>query len=333
MFRIGINDGARVVESRGGTSLLVALAEGGVWLPSICGGATSCGECACAARGEFAEPSSVELAVLGEERRARGMRLACCLIVASDIELELPDAVLAVRKRRARVVEAREIARETRSITFEFDGDPLPFRPGQYLRVIVPPHEGLGEAVQRAYSFASRPGTNRVSIVVRRAKSGLASVWLHDVLAEGDELDMVGPFGSFEAPRGDGPLLCVAGGTGLAPFFPILAAMEESGEFEKRDVILVVGVREPADLFRAEELQALAGRVRRFRFVPVAQEADEAWTGWRGRVTDAIETILSADSRAWSAALCGSPGMVQACERLLARHGISGEAVSHDSFS
>ncbi len=336
MFRVRINDGLRVFEVPGGASLLASLADKGVWLPSICGGSASCGECACVARGEFAGASSVELALLGEDRIARGMRLACSIHVASDIELWIPDEVLALRKRSVRVASIERIARDTREIELEATDGPFDFRPGQYLRVFIPPHGGLAEGFQRAYSFASPPGGTRVSIVVRRTPGGLASVWLHDALAIGDAIDIVGPFGSFSLPEGPSRVVCVAGGTGLAPFFPILSAMEASGELERRGLDLVYGAKERVDLFGLSRLEDLESRVPNFRFLPVLQEPDEAWRGERGFVTTLVESLLTKageDAKDWKAAICGSPGMVKACERVLARHGISGEAVRRDSFA
>lgn len=336
MFSIVINKGERVVEAEGGRSLLTTLADSGIWLPSICGGTAACGECACAARGSFAEPSSVERAMLGDERLALGMRLACSIVVSSDVEIALPTELLAVRRRRVEVAAARKIARDTRELVLDF-GDEAPiFRPGQYLRAVVPPHRGLDEAVQRAYSFASAPGSTRVSIIVRRSPTGLASVWLHDSLRQGDSLDIVGPFGTFGVDEGEEPILCVAGGTGLAPFFPILASMASSGVIARRDVVLVFGVREVEDLFGLEVFETLARQAPRFRFVPVVQEPDATWTGAAGSVTDIAAALLDEAGEGasrWKAALCGSPGMVKACERLLARHGIQGEAVRHDSFA
>jgi len=336
MFKVGINDGLREFEVPGGASLLASLADKGIWLPSICGGSTSCGECACLARGKFAEASSVERALLGADRFARGMRLACSVSVASDIELWIPDEVLALRRRSVRVASIRRLARDTREIALEATDAPFAFRPGQYLRVFIPPHGGLAEGFQRAYSFASPPGGTSASIIVRRTPGGLASVWLHDALAVGDALDIVGPFGAFSLPVGSSRVVCVAGGTGLAPFFPILDAMEVSGELARRGLDLVFGAKERVDLFGLSELEGLEKRVSNFRFLPVLQEPDEAWRGETGLVTDVLEKLLTEAgdaAKGWKAAICGSPGMVKACERLLARHGISGEAVRRDSFA
>ena len=336
MFTIGINDGERVVHADGGRSLLSTLADAGIWLPSICGGTTSCGECACVLRGEVPAPTSIEGAILGESRLASGMRLACSVPVESDMEITLPPEVMAVRRRTARVAEVRNIARDTRELLLDLGDEALNFAPGQYLRVMVPPHQGLTESLQRAYSFASPPGNPVFSIIVRRSPGGLASVWLHDALAVGDAIDIVGPFGSFSIEESLDPLVCVAGGTGLAPFLPILDRMEVSGALASRDVYLIFGAKERVDLFRHDELLALARRESRFRFLPVLQQADPEWKGERGLVTEVLARLLDAKNdpeRKWRAALCGSPGMVKACERVLMRHGVGEEAIRHDSFA
>jgi Na+-transporting NADH:ubiquinone oxidoreductase subunit F len=112
--------------------------------------------------------------------------------------------------------------------------------------------------------------------------------------------------------------------------------MESSGRLATRDVFLAFGAKERGDLFGLAELEGLASRMPRFRFVPVLQEPDAEWKGARGLVTDAIAALLAEAGEAatsWQAALCGSPGMVKACERVLARHGIQGEALRRDSFA
>ena len=93
--------------------------------------------------------------------------------------------------------------------------EPLPYVAGQYAL--------LGDRDYtipvRSYSIANAPcASNRISLLVTRVPDGKTSKWVHDSLAVGDTVLVSGPYGTFVAdPAGDRPVLCLAGGSGLAP--------------------------------------------------------------------------------------------------------------------
>jgi CDP-4-dehydro-6-deoxyglucose reductase len=97
-------------------------------------------------------------------------------------------------------------------------GPPLRYRPGQYVLLGDP----SAELVVRSYSIANasrRDGL--VSLLVTRVPGGQLSSWVHDVLRPGDRVLLSGPYGSFTAAPGeDGPVLFLAGGSGLARSAP-----------------------------------------------------------------------------------------------------------------
>ncbi|MFW7268662.1 NO-inducible flavohemoprotein [Gluconacetobacter sp. Hr-1-5] len=132
---------------------------------------------------------------------------------------------------RAFRVRARH--RETPSIvSFELvlvDGGPIArHKAGQYLsfRLEVPGHG----AQRRNYSISSVPGADHYRISVRRAEGGVVSLWLHDSVREGAELQVANPAGDFVLDEsGNGPVTFLTAGVGLTPAIAMLGELAQAG--------------------------------------------------------------------------------------------------------
>ena len=95
----------------------------------------------------------------------------------------------------------------------------ISFTSGQYVQLVVPPYGTIKESVQRAYSMASRPGdSGRVELLIRLVPGGIATTYVHTALKVGDRVELVGPFGDFRVRDTPAAMVCVAGGSGMAPF-------------------------------------------------------------------------------------------------------------------
>ena len=94
-------------------------------------------------------------------------------------------------------------------------------RAGQHVDIRLTAEDGY--RAERAYSIASAPG-EQVAITVERLEDGEVSPYLTEVLRAGDQLELRGPIGGYFVwgPEDDGPLLLVAGGSGVAPFRAML---------------------------------------------------------------------------------------------------------------
>src|SRR3712207_2751569 len=96
-------------------------------------------------------------------------------------------------------------------------------RAGQHVDVRLTADDGY--QAQRSYSIASAPDdSDRVALTVERIEDGEVSPYLVDELAEGDQLELRGPIGGYfvwDVEMG-GPLLLVAGGSGIAPLMAML---------------------------------------------------------------------------------------------------------------
>src|SRR5690349_11463950 len=110
----------------------------------------------------------------------------------------------------------------TRSITLAVPAWPG-HRPGQHVDVRLTAEDGY--QVERSYSIASPPEAgNRVTLTIERLEAGEVSPYLVDELRVGDRLELRGPIGGYfvwEAQMG-GPLLLIAGGSGIAPLMAMI---------------------------------------------------------------------------------------------------------------
>ena len=101
-------------------------------------------------------------------------------------------------------------------------------RAGQHVDIRLTAEDGY--RAERAYSIASAPG-EPVAITVERLEDGEVSPYLTEVLREGDQLELRGPIGGYFVwgPEDGGPLLLVAGGSGVAPFRAMLRHRRRMG--------------------------------------------------------------------------------------------------------
>jgi ferredoxin-NAD(P)+ reductase (naphthalene dioxygenase ferredoxin-specific) len=168
---------------------------------------------------------------------------------------------------------------------------------------------------------------------IRRVPDGRVTAYVFDELKVGAALRISGPLGTaYLRKKHTGPMLCVGGGTGLAPVLSIVRGALASGM--ENPIHLYFGVRSIEDVYDAERLQALAAaHPNVIVYIVVATGA--AGAGQRsGLVTDAIEKDLGKLTgwRAWRAYLCGAPAMVDALNLLVTRLGVEPRHVHADAF-
>ena len=193
-------------------------------------------------------------------------------------------------------------------------------RAGQHVDVRLTAEDGY--QAQRSYSIASAPEDGRLVLTVERFEDGEVSPYLVDDLRPGDLFELRGPVGGFfvwEASLG-GPLLLVAGGSGVAPFRSIVRhhrAIESDVPLR-----LLYSARTVDDVLYRSELEQLAasGEVD-VRFT-LTRAWPDGWSGYRGR----IDRELLADV-AWLADerplvyVCGPTAFVEAAASVLVELG------------
>jgi len=206
----------------------------------------------------------------------------------------------------------------------------LRFNAGQYMSLRLPDSEEY-----RAYSMANTPRiTDRLEFIIKVFPGGRFSGLLDGGFTIGQEVEAKGPYGVFMLrEKYDTDIVCVGGGSGMAPLWSLLNDMAERGV--KRKATYFYGARTRKDLFYLEQLHQLGERLPDFRFIPALSmaTAEDAWDGETGLITEVIERNLADNQTHTQAYLCGPPPMIDAAIPVLVRKGISEDRIFFDKFT
>lgn len=325
-----VSHGLRFEVPRGRT-LLEAAQDAGIGFPCDCKVGT-CGTCRYRLiEGKVNELSSAAVCLSAEDVRV-GWRLGCQSLPASTLRIHLDGLVSEIGPPpslfEAKVTSATPLTHDIMQLRLRLSR-PVGFIAGQYADLQVDGIEGA-----RSYSFAeaaTQGATDQPCFHIRRVAGGAFTTWLFSGDRVGARLTLRGPLGQFRLRKGAGPIVCVAGGSGLAPIKCLLEqALHERCD---RPVLLLYGGREQRDLYCRTEIEALGARwPSKFEYVPVlsSEAASSEWTGVRGMVADhMVATPELAQAQIY---LCGPPPMVDAAEAIALRAGVGPEDVFADRF-
>ncbi|WP_298826963.1 NADH:ubiquinone reductase (Na(+)-transporting) subunit F [uncultured Piscinibacter sp.] len=308
--------GATIEVAEGQTMLDAALRQG-IYIPHACGHGL-CGTCKVQVCDGEVDHGHANPFALMEVERDEGKTLACCATLNCDATIEAdiddePDAqVIPVRDFAGAVRRIVDLTPTIKAIFIAID-KPIGFQAGQYVQIEIP---GLGES--RAFSIANSPAqverSGEIELNVRIVPGGKGTGYLHQRLAQGDRLRLVGPYGRFfvrsSAQR---PMVFMAGGSGLSSPRSMILDLLDGGC--TRPITLVYGQRVREELYYDAEFRALAGKHANFTYVPAlsGESADSDWAGARGFVHEAAKAHFDGTFAGQQAYLCGPPPMVEAC--------------------
>ncbi len=324
--RLTIN-GGQTVDAAVGDTLLGALDEAEVNLPSSCGGKGTCGLCRVRVAGDAGRDAilPVERVTLKESDLAQGYRLACQFVVRGDLEVEVPPELLVARNWECTVLETRTLAPLIKEIVLTLPAeDHQAFPAGCYVIVVAPPYgldfadidvgpdydadwqrmglrrlrAGSVTEQSRAYSLVNRPGqTDRLVLNIRlalppmaspEATPGVVSSWLFG-LKPGDEVIASGYYGDFFIQDTDREIVLIGGGVGMAPLYAHAYDQLERAR-TRRKISYWYGARSLKDLYYADEMERLAREHDNFSWhVALSDPAPgDAWDGARGFIHEVI---------------------------------------------
>ena len=255
-----------------------------------------------------------------------GYVLACQTFVTEPCTVEIaePDEVVVhtARTLKATVIAIEDATHDIKRLRLQ-PAKPLDFSPGQYAQLQFTP------AHARPYSMAGLAGDGELEFHVRLVPEGRVTGYIAQGLKVGDTVRVSGPLGSaYLRRRHDGPMLCAAGGTGLAPILSIVRGALAAGMHNP--VHLYFGVRSERDVYGLDWLAALQ-RAHPALTVHTVLASGRAPGCRSGLVTDAIAADWPrlAGFRAY---LCGAPPMVEATALLVRRRGVLPEHIYADAF-
>jgi len=275
----------------GGGSLLAALLEGGIFIPSSCGGRGSCALCKVRVLEGAGPVLPTEEPHLSPEETAAHVRLSCQIKVRNDLSVEIPKELLAVQRFRGRVDRIEDLTHDIKLVRIKLvDPKAISFRAGQYVQLECPAYGDSPEPVYRAYSIASPPSMgDAIELVVRLVPDGICTTWVFRILKEGDEIYFNGPYGEFFLRDADSDIVFIAGGSGLAPIRSILMEMAE--QHNPRRAALYFGALGERDLYYVDQMHQLQKELPSFEFIPALSEpsAESHWDGETGLITEVLD--------------------------------------------
>lgn len=329
---IDLNRGERTLKVDGGRTLLAALYDNKVFIPSACGGKGSCGHCKVTVIDGGGPLLPTETPYLTRSEIKASMRLACQVKVRRDMIVRIPEELLNVKLFTAAVLSTRSLTYDIKEIVFELiEPQEISQRPGQYVQIEIPSADG---PLFRAYSISSPDyEPRRIELNVRLVPDGVGSTYLHN-LEVGDRVTLTGPYGEFrlnEDPRTE--IVCVGGGCGMAPMKNIIYSLYR--RFPERRCRLFFGCRTTQDVFYLDEFRQLAERHPNFSVVyalsDLPADGGEQWNGETGFIHLAVNKHLEPDIPR-QAFLCGPPPMIDAVTAVLHEKGLRDTDIFYDKF-
>lgn len=323
--RVTVQPRGEVIESPPGTLLLDALRKARIPVSYSCE-AGRCGTCRCdVLSGEVVEePAEFR----GLSTALHRQVLACRTRLASDCVIGLvepdevvvhPPQILKCRVESVRVLNASTVALRLKP------SRPLRFSAGQFARL------DFGSGRVRPYSMANAEGEELLEFHLRRVPGGLVSGFVAEQLRAGDVVKLIGPLGtSYLRRKHEGSVLCIAGGTGLAPICSIVSTAlraPRAGCYH-----LYAGARSESELYWLDELRDLQ-----------RQHPDRLKVTWatdllpadgvvrHGRVVDVAASELTSLAQ-WKVYLAGPPPMVDAGTQLALRLSAKHTDIHADAF-
>jgi ferredoxin-NADP reductase len=196
----------------------------------------------------------------------------------------------------------------------------MPHLPGQHYDVRLTAPDGY--RAQRSYSVASSPlDRGQIELTIDRLEDGEVSPYFHDVVVEGDQVEVRGPFASYFVWRGEKPVLLVGGGSGVVPLMAMLRHRRRT--MPELAMRLVYSVRSAEDVIYAGELEEDA-------LLTFTREPPEGWAGHTGRIDPSLIADAGVDSG--TAFVCGSNGFVEAATSLVLEAGFTPQQIRTERF-
>ncbi|MGD9238535.1 MAG: NADH:ubiquinone reductase (Na(+)-transporting) subunit F [Desulfobacterales bacterium] len=370
--KIVINeDPDKSIRTPTGTTLLAALAQNNVLLPSACGGKGSCGVCKCKVTDGGRDILPTELAHLSRNEKLDNIRLSCQLKVKEDMKIRIPDEIFKIQKYDATVVSNENVASFIKELRLKLDpGVKMDFETGAYVQIDIPEYErsyreihvgetykkvwdrfdfwGLKasseEPVYRAYSMANTPTEKELRFTIRVATPppgladlppGVASSYLF-TLKPGDRLSLSGPYGDFFVKNTRREMCFIGGGAGMAPlrahiFHNLLTKKTD------RKITFWYGARSKSEIFYDEEFKELEKNFDNFSYHVALSDPqpEDDWDGLVGfihQVTYDQYLENHPDPDEIEYYICGPPMMLEAVQKMLDSLGVEPEMIAFDDF-
>jgi len=206
-------------------------------------------------------------------------------------------------------------------------------QPGQHYDVRLTAPDGY--QAQRSYSIASSPEqVGEIELTVERLNEGEVSTYMHDVLIVGDQVELRGPIGGYfvwNASMG-GPLLLVAGGSGIVPLMAMIRHRQAVSS--QVPVRLLYSSRNYEEIIYREELDRLQGQSAGLDVIhTLTRSQPPGWEGYGRRIDMAmLRQVIAPWGGRLNAYVCGPTSMVEGVANNLVELGIPAGQIRTERF-
>jgi len=365
-------NGEKTISVPSGGTLLNALAEQKIFIPSACGGKGSCGVCKVDVieGGGAMLPTETSHISRGEARE--GCRLSCQVKVKQDIKIEVPAEVFAVKRWMCKVRSNHNVATFIKELVLELpEGESVPFRAGGYIQITRPGgttvkfkdmdveeeyrdawdnfkiwdlESHCDETIERAYSMANYPEEEGIIMLNVRIATppprmdvppGLMSSYIFN-LKPGDEVEISGPFGEFFAKETDNEMCFIGGGAGMAPMRSHIFDQFKRIHTDRK-VTFWYGARSLREAFYIEDFDGIQDNNENFKWYMAMSEPqpEDNWEGYTGFIHSVVLEQYLKDHPAPEDIeyyICGPPQMNDAVMAMLDNMGVEPENIAFDDF-
>ena len=312
---------------RPGGTLLSALANETIYLPSACGGGGTCAMCKCQVLDGGGGILPTETGHITRNEAKENWRLACQVKVKEDMNIHVPDEIFSIQKWECTVKSNENVATFIKELVLDLpEGENLNFQAGGYIQIDIPEYRNLlfkdfdvedeyhpdwdkykiwnlvannDEPIFRAFSMANHPAEgNRIMLNVRIATPppplwndvppGLATSYIFN-LKTGDKVTISGPYGEFFIKETNREMVYIGGGAGMAPMRSHLFHLFQTLK-TGRKVSFWYGARSLREMFYDDHFKDLADQFPNFNYQVALSDAMEE-DNWKGS-TGFIHQVL-----------------------------------------
>ena len=252
---------------------------------------------------------------------------------AIDADVQAPGAIREVGGWQTATVDS--ITDETyRAKTFRVSlSDWNGFRPGQHVDVKLTAPDGY--QAQRSYSIASRPEVEgTLDLTVELVEDGEVSSWFHQIAEPGDTFELRGPIGGpFTWTVDDGgPLLLVAGGSGVVPLMSMLR--HRQAQNATSPALLLYSSRTLDDVIYRDELDVYMSDPDGPRVAhTLTRQHPQGWAGFTRRIDrEMIDELLDEIEKPAAVFICGPTAFVESAAAGLVAAGVEAERIRTERF-
>jgi len=303
-----------------GNTLLNALSNEGIFIPSACGGGGTCAQCKCQVHSGGGQILTTELNHISRRDARDDWRLACQVKVRENMEITVPDEIFSIQQWECKVRSNTNVATFIKELVLELPaGENLNFQAGGFIQINIPEYEldfkefnieneyhedwdkfniwnlkGRNtEPKFRAYSMANHPAEGNIIMLNVRiatpppalwndAPPGIASSYIFNLKA-GDMVTISGPYGEFFIKDSEREMIYIGGGAGMAPMRSHLFHLFHTLKTDRK-VSFWYGARSKREMFYDDHFKDIQKRFPNFSYNVALSDPlpEDNWEGYSG---------------------------------------------------